>query len=73
MLLQHHRIKKTNRTFLGQLQNMTHFFLLPQVDFHTVHRNHNVDFLLLDVFHLEFILQRENKQHGFINTQVINV
>lgn len=55
------------------LKNTTHFFLFPQVDFHTVHGNHDVDFLLFDVFHLEFILQRENKQHGCINIQDINV
>lgn len=42
-------------------QKTTYFLLFPQVDFHTVHRNHDVDFFLLDVFHLEFILQRDNK------------
>lgn len=45
-----------------QLKKATHFFLFPQVDFHAVHRYHNVDFFLLDVFHLELILQREDRQ-----------
>lgn len=52
---------------------MTHFLLFSHVDFYTVHRNNDVDFLLLDVFHLEFILSRENKQHNFINIQASKV
>lgn len=52
-----------------QMKNVTYFFLFPQVDFHAIDRHHDVDFFLLDVFHLELILQREDKQ-GRINILV---
>ena len=43
-------------------KRVTHFFLFPQGDFDAVYRHHDVDLFLLDVFHLELILQREDRQ-----------
>lgn len=43
-------------------KKFTHFLLFPQGDFHAIYRHHDVDFFLLDVFHLELILQREDRQ-----------
>lgn len=44
----------------------TYFFLLPEVDSDAIYRHHDVDFFLLDVFHLELVLP--NRKDDRINT-----
>lgn len=44
----------------------TYFFLLPEVDSDAIYRHHDVDFLLLDVLHLELVLR--NRKDDQINT-----
>lgn len=54
-------------------KRITHFLLLPQVDSDAVDRHHDVDFLLLDVFYLELVLQKKNKNsESQINTLRFN-
>ena len=55
-------MKRRERIEFKFSKKVTHFFLFPQGDSHAVHRHHNVDFFLLDVFHLELILPREDRQ-----------
>lgn len=48
----------------------TYFFLLSKVDSYAIYGHHDVDFLLLDVFHLELVLRKGKDDQ--INTHRFN-
>lgn len=55
-----------SRLQIDEQKKDTYFFLLPEVDSDAIYRHHDVDFFLLDVFHLELVLP--NRKDDQINT-----